>query len=798
MANFHNPQTDALNLVHTETIQRGWFAPAPAINAEEGFTLEHYRGSTHLHTYSSAQSPSSRRPTDTKAGDTIFRLNQGPRSLLIQGTLLTWEERYRRPYSLVVDLQIKQPAQFLMLYRQEADPVALVARAITEAIQKYASRTIYEDMHPFNLVARVQSIFDSEPQRCKAGIAIVEVHDPVLGPAPNYQPVKIRQILPLRGNISSRDAYTRSYEVQVELEVVEIYRYKQHEREGEHPLNLVQTLIDDELQRTARELFYEEQSETHLQAYLETQAFAAFPGQMRAGMKMVRAYNFRLGLDARYKPVAKIQRLKLTGTLKTLEKYERPYSVSVELQVTNLHSYLQRTNENTAPLGLAQAAIEGKILQFAAGQSYESLTNKDLRQLAVQAFDTFSGHEVGGMQIKTVHFFDLKDAREYVTVRVQEIAGVIDTSDLLHCPYTLTVELKIGDAATFVQMTSENIDPLYLVKEAIAGEIVKLTRGKAHDDVIQLDLTEVALQAFEQQTPHTMIAGLRLVKAHHAQIQVDENIRTRAEIVQAKETELTQIEAKKAVLKQTQEAEAELKLTAEEHNLALTARKGHTAEAQLNLDLKREQMIAMSQGYTEFFQKVMQIEIENLETGSSTHTQVWQNIQNMIQSTLGYAPQIAGQAQTNGQRQLPEGQPEVRALKAGQPSEDAVQVIEAAQPAKKVWPEAGLILMEAPVPSAILEYMEGITRAFQVQKIEAESPARKAGIRKGDFLVGIEEEDTYTADDFDKARASITSQASVLVYIRRAGALEDYTLHFAQDEEAEPESSVQRKGPPYA
>ncbi|HEY1348439.1 MAG TPA: hypothetical protein VGF67_02290 [Ktedonobacteraceae bacterium] len=795
MASFHNPQTDALKLVHTETIQRGWFAPPPTLNAEEGFTLEHYRGNTHINTYSSAQSPSARRPADTKDGDSIFRLNLGPRSLLIQSNLLTWEERYQRPYSLVVDIQIRQPSQFLTLYRQEADPVALVARAITEAIQKYAGRTIYEDMHPFNLVARVQSIFDNEPQRCKAGIAIVEVHDPVLGPAPNYQPVKIRQILPLRGNISSRDTYTRSYEVQVELEVVDIYGYKQHEREGEHPLNLVQTLLDDELQRTARELFYEEQNETQLQTYLETQAFADFPGQRRAGMKIVRAYNFRLGPDARYKPVAKIQRLTLTGTLKTLEKYERPYSVSVELQVSNLHNYLRRTNENTAPVDLAQAAIEGKILQFAASQSYESLSNKDLRQLVVHAFDTLDGREVGGLQIKVVHFFDLKDARAYKTVQVLEIAGVINTADLLHCPYTLTVELKIGDAATFVQLTSENIDPLHLVKEAIAGEIVKLTRGKPHDDVIKLDLTEAALQAFEQQTPHTMIAGLRLAKAHHAQIQVDENIRARAEIVQVKETELTQIEAKKAVLKQTQDADAELKQTAEEHNLDLTIKKGHTAEAQLNFDLKRDQMIAMSQGYTEFFQKVMQIEIENLETGSSTHTQVWQNIQNMIQSTLGYAPQIAGQAQTNEQHQLQEGQPEVRALKAGQPSEDAVQVIEAAQPAKKAWPEAGLILMVAPVPSALLPYMEGITHAFQVQKIEAESPARKAGIRKGDFLVGIEEEDTYTADDFDKACASITSQTSVLVYIRRAGALEDYTLHFAQDET---EDSAQRKGPPYA
>jgi hypothetical protein len=589
----------------------------------------------------------------------------------------------------------------------------------------------------------------------------------------------------MKGSIPTLDSYVRSYEVLVELEIIDIYEYKQHERQGEPTLNLMQTLLDDELQRYARTMFYEELTEAHLQTHLETQACAAFPRQTRAGMKIVRAYNFHLGIDTRYKPVAKIQRLTLASTLKTLEKYERPYRVSVELHITNLHEYLRRINENTAPLSLAQAAIEGEILQFAAKQSYESLTNEAMRHLVERAFDKLSRHEAGGMQIKVVHFFDLKDAKEYVTVRVLNIDGVIYTSDILKCPYTLTVEMSIGDAATFVQMTNEHIDPLSLVKEAIAGEVVKLTRGKPHDDVITLDLAEAAYEAFQQQAPNAMIAGLRIVKAHNAQIHVDDNIRVRAEIGQVKETELVQVEAKKTVLKQTQEAEAELRLAAEDQNHDLTLKKGRTAETQLNFDLKREQMKAMSQGYTEFFQKVFQIEIENLEAGSSTHTQVWQNIQNMIQSTQGSAPQIAGQTNTNGQLQLPNSQ--IPALKAGQPPEDAVQVIEAAEgtrPAKKVWPEAGLILIEAPLPSTLLSYTEGITHAFQIQKIEAESPARKAGIRKGDFLVGIEEDDTHTADEFDKARASTNGQASILVYIRRSGPLEDYLLHFQQNEEA--------------
>jgi hypothetical protein len=235
MANFTNPMTDTLKLVQTETVHRGWFTPALAINVEEGFLLEHYRGSVYINSYSSNQLPPARRAPDAKDGDIIFRLNLGPRTQLIEGSLPTWEG-YTRPYRFFIDLQIGDPSQLLTLYRQEADPVSMAVRAIKEAIQQYADRTIYEEILPLNLVAKAQSAFDRELGKCKAGIRILEVHDPMLGADPNYQPVMRRQLLFLKGSLTTLDGYVRDYEVQIELEIIDIYEYKHHELTGEKPL----------------------------------------------------------------------------------------------------------------------------------------------------------------------------------------------------------------------------------------------------------------------------------------------------------------------------------------------------------------------------------------------------------------------------------------------------------------------------------------------------------------------------------------------------------------------------------
>src|SRR5260370_13942844 len=147
----------------------------------------------------------------------------------------------------------------------------------------------------------------------------------MLGAAPNYQPVMRRQLLPLKGSLTTLDGYVRDYEVQIELEVIDLYNYKHHNLTGEKPLTLAQATIHGELQRYAHQCFYEALTELELQTYIEQKVFAAFPNQARAGLKITRANKFSLGTDNSYQPVPKIQMLTIANTLKTLEGYERAY-----------------------------------------------------------------------------------------------------------------------------------------------------------------------------------------------------------------------------------------------------------------------------------------------------------------------------------------------------------------------------------------------------------------------------------------------------------------------------------------
>lgn len=151
--------------------------------------------------------------------------------------------------------------------------------------------------------------------------------------------------------------------------------------------------------------------------------------------------------------------LTIANTLKTLEGYERAYQVQVELQVVNLQVYLRRSREGIVPLSLAQAVIEGEILQFAGRQTYEVLNDETLLFKRVEhAFDKLTTGETGGLGIKLVHFFTLQPASDYVMARVLDITGVIKTTDIRKCAYTMTVEVKIGDAAMYVQLTREGTD----------------------------------------------------------------------------------------------------------------------------------------------------------------------------------------------------------------------------------------------------------------------------------------------------------------------------------------------------
>jgi hypothetical protein len=784
MDHFNNPLTDALNLVQVETIHRGWFTPAPTINAEEGFLLEHYRGNVHINWFTSKQLPPSRHAPDVRDGDTIFRLNLGPRSQLIQGTLQTWDS-YTRPYSLLVDFQIGDPAQLLTLYRQEADPVGLAVRAIKEAIQDAASRTIYEDIKPANLVARVESAFYREPNQCKAGLRVVGVHEPSLGPDPSYQPVMLRQLLPLEGNLTTQDGYARKYKVQVELEVVNLYDYKHHNLTGEKPLKLAEATIHGELQRRVHELFYEDLTEIDLHDFIEKKAFAAFHNQARAGLKITRANNFWLGADATYEPLPRIHILLINNTLKTLEGYSRDYEVKVELELVDRVAYLNRSREGTVPLSLAQAAIEGEILQAAGRQPYEALNDETyLSQRVKHAFDKLSNHMTGGLSIKQVHYFSLQPAPDYVMTRVLEITAEIKTSDVRTCSYIMTVEVKVGDAATYVQLTRDGTDPLNLAKEAILGAIAELARGKMHDEVLQIDLAKTA-EAIFAQAPNEMIGGLKIAKAHKAIIDIDANVKAISEIRHAREVDSTELSEKSILMKQAQEKEHELKLAAEVNNYNLTLQRQQTAEAQALFQMRRDQLNALSNGQIEFWQKAFQIATEDLAAGSTT-AEVLGNMQILIQNIQGNLPQIAGGVPAQEQKLLQDKQAQEPVLHSGQPVEEE-QVVETAatgKPEKKTWGEIGLSLMEVSVPPALRHLLDDREHAVQIRKVEAGSLARQAEIRTGDFLIRLQEQEINTIHDIDVVLESIQGLDDLEIAVtHNDGLVDEYTLHLTRNDE---------------
>lgn len=766
MSNFNNPMTDMLKLVHIETIHKGWFSPAPNLNAGEGFLLEHYRGNVHIGSYSSQQLSPARQKLDVKDGDIVIRLNLGPRTQLIQGTMRTWDQ-YIRPYRLPVDLQIHKPAQFLMLYRQENDPVALAVRAIQEALQQYAARTVYEEIRPLNLVAVAQAAFDREPERCKAGLRILEVHDPELEMDQNYKPIKLRQLLPLKSSLTTLDGYVRPYEVQIELEIVNIYDYKSHDLTGEKALSLAEATIHGELQRHAHEQFYEELTALDLHTRIEKEVFAAFPRQVRAGLRIVRANKFSLGTDPNYVPVSKIQTLTVTGTLKTLEGYERAYRSKVELQVANLHIYLQRLREKTHPMGLAQATIEGEILRYAARQTYEALNDESLLfDCAQQAFATLKTGETGGLSIKQVHFFTLQPSPAYFKGRILEISDVIKTLDKRACPYVMTVEVKLGDAARVLN----GVDPLEVATAAIKGAVIDLTHDKNHDEVLQLDLVRAAHEVFEK-APDSMIGGLLIVKAHKVQISVDANIQASADIEHARDVGLSEVRARGTLMKASQDEEYDLKVLAEKRNLELVDLQGQTTYRQLLFGVREEQVRAMSHVQTDFLEKAISIEIENLESGSS-HEDVLKNIQRLIGSTQVNFPQLAGPSTANEPAQS-RNEP---ARPAGE--EDVVDAAAQPKTASIYWPEAGLAFLEVPFPPTVLPYMRGRTHAFQIQKVEKDRPAHQAGVPRGSFLLDIDERDIYASADFEAVYSSLASKKEVEITVTRTGAQEPFTLKF--------------------
>src|SRR5581483_7579107 len=301
MPNVENPMTDALNLVHSTTVRSFLSIFTQNVSSEDGFGLELFRGGTHLGSILSGQVQQATQMKQrfqalgARDGDTLYRVNLGPRMQLIQDRLRTYDG-YTREYGVTVELQILDSFQFIKLYRQGADPINLVILGIKEALQEYGDRTIYEKMHPANIQTQAKFAFDKDPDNLRAGIHINRTYQPSLRDDKNYQPINLSPLLTAKGKLTTLEGNVRDYEVTMELQIIDPQQYKYLEYTGAAPLDLARIAIDGELQRYACQEFYETLSELRLHEVVE-HAFDKLPGRVSGGMKVARAHRFSLGED---------------------------------------------------------------------------------------------------------------------------------------------------------------------------------------------------------------------------------------------------------------------------------------------------------------------------------------------------------------------------------------------------------------------------------------------------------------------------------------------------------------------
>ncbi|MBV9227946.1 MAG: hypothetical protein JOZ18_01440, partial [Chloroflexi bacterium] len=253
MANVENPKTDALQLVQTTTVHGFWRIFGQTVTFEDGFSLELFRGGAHLGSILSVQAQQAAQMKQrfnalgAKDGDTLYRVNLGPKMLPIQHSLRTYDG-YTRDYGVTAELQVIDTSEFIKLYRQGADPVSLVILGIKEALQEYGNRTIYEKMHPANIQAQAKYAFDKEPGNLRAGIRINRIYQPSLGEDKNYQPINRSPLTDLKGKLTTLDGYVRDYDVTIQLQITDPQQYMYLEGTGAAPLELARTAIDGELQ----------------------------------------------------------------------------------------------------------------------------------------------------------------------------------------------------------------------------------------------------------------------------------------------------------------------------------------------------------------------------------------------------------------------------------------------------------------------------------------------------------------------------------------------------------------------
>ncbi len=810
MANVENPKTDALQLVQPPTTVHGfWRILGQTVTFEDGFSLELFRGGTHLGSILSGQAQQTAQMKQrfqalgAKEGDTLYRVNLGPRMQLIQHSLRTYDG-YTRDYAVTAELQVIDSSEFIKLYRQGADPVNLVILGIKETLQEYGDRTLYEKMRPASIQTQAKYAFDKEPSNLRAGIRINRTYQPSLSEDKNYQPINLSPLLDLKGKLTTLEGYVRDYEVKTQLQITDPQQYKYLEYTGAAPLELARTAIDSELQRYARQEFYETLSELQLHDVVE-HAFDKLPGQVNSGLKIVRSHRFSLGEDKNYQPINRSPLLSVDGKLTTLEGYACPYKVTVELQVNDLRVYLQLDREGAAPLNLARAAIDGELQRYACQESYETLSELQLHNVVEHAFDKLSSRVTGGMQIVCGHRFSLDADPDYINLghRTLVLTNTLATADHYECEYEINVELEVDKPQEFVRLTRQGNDPLNHVRVAIEGAIHLATKDKMHDELPSVDLHQVVHSTFAN-APDSTIVGLKIVKAHKVSLKVDPRIQEEADIIHR-----TRVEAIRAQ-RQAELADLENKLDfesakqVEDQEITLAQKRQAREKAEYLFGLEKDSVEeahrlrkALSQwAYSQWVERAGEALQANVPVQSIVEEM--STLSRALQSGL---PQVSEPTANN---QLPAGnalggvspaQSRQLSLGATESGQDDTLVVEVPSPPKRNKiknQEWGLTLVEVRLPIVLRDLLDDQDQAFQVWEVTEGGLAQAAGFQETDILIKINGQHVYTNEAFDRAFDSLQPGEQIKILVLREETRKSFTLTHPKSKEQDLENTLEQ------
>jgi len=193
-----NSMTDGLGLVQSATVKGFLGLFGRTLSVADGFSLEVFREDSHL---GSIMSNDIKVASDVKKrcerlgardGDTILRINLGPRMLTMTGKLYT-HDGYARAYEIVVQVQVNHPPRFAQRYRQQSDPIKMAKEAVEGEFQKYAERNTHDSMDQANLRYLAEHALDIASNQ-EIGVVVIRAHKSLLWLDPKYaRELELRQ-----------------------------------------------------------------------------------------------------------------------------------------------------------------------------------------------------------------------------------------------------------------------------------------------------------------------------------------------------------------------------------------------------------------------------------------------------------------------------------------------------------------------------------------------------------------------------------------------------------------------------